>query len=326
MSLPGALIVSTGRCGSTLLSNLFREHEDVLSLSEFWPNRPNLPALFGTDPVSGQDYWDRLSVPMAGDIFKIALGGKISQVPKHTLHETNYMRRIALPSILEDYDSLFDRIAAYMCARPVATPAEHVREMYSFIATDQGKKVWVERTGASIEYLPLWQTMWPDSRMIHMYRDGRNVAQSMSKHHAFRLMVMRAEANPESSWLNIRPLDPETLDLDAFFARRIPLSEFGKLWNRMIENGLEDLRAFPPGNIHTMRYEDLLEDPVGELQRALAFFAPGLPSREWAERCAASLNAPRNDWRTLDPKVLQELEEVCASGLEKLGYQKVLVS
>lgn len=319
---PPILIVSTGRCGSTLLSQLLREHEDVLSLSEFWPNRVNLPQLFATEPICGSDYWQLLSVPMAGDIYRIALGGKISQVPKRTLHERNYMRRIALPSLVDDYESLFREIELFMQARPTARPAEHVKAMFGFIAERLGKQIWVERTGASIEYLPLWLKMWPDMKVVHMYRDGRNTALSMSKHHAFRLMIMRAEADPESSWLHIRPLPDDTLDLDAFYARKIPLASFGRLWNRMICEGVSYLRQLPADQQHWLRYEDLLAAPEQTLSELLSFIDPQLPAQEWAERCARNLHPPRNDWRALDPVQRRELQAACREGLNILGYKE----
>jgi hypothetical protein len=313
-------IVSTGRCGSTLLSQLLRKHDDVLSLSEFWPNRINLPELFSSTPLSGADYWNLLSVPMAGDIYRIALDGKISQVPKRSLHERNYMRRIALPSLVDDYDNLFREVEQFVTTRGCATPAEHVKGMFGFIKERLGKQVWVERTGASIEYLPLWRSMWPDIRIVHVYRDGRDVALSMSKHHAFRLMVMRAEANPESSWLNIRPLPPEHLDVDAFYAREIPLSAFGKLWNRMVCEGLEHLRHIPVEQQFWLRYEDLLARPEQTLTELLAFVDPSLDGTRWVRECATNLRLPRNDWRTLDPATQCELQNVCQNGLQLLGY------
>lgn len=315
------VIVSTGRCGSTLLSQLLREHDDVLSLSEFWPNRVNLPQLFSSAPMSGAAYWELLSVPMAEDIYRIALGGRISQVPKRTLHERNYMRRIALPSVVEDYDSLFREIERFVVARGVATPAAHVKAMFGFIAERLGKRVWVERTGASIEYLPMWRTLWPDMRVVHMYRDGRNVALSMSKHHAFRLMVMRAEANPESSWLHIRPLPAAELDLDAFYARKIPLATFGKLWNRMVTEGVEQLRGVPKEQQYWLRYEDLMDNPVDTLTRLLAFVDPSLDASAWAKRCAANMHEARNDWRSLNPSTRAELQAACREGLDILGYE-----
>ena len=316
------VIVSTGRCGSTLLSQLLREHNDVLSISEFWPNRLNLPELFSSTPLSGTAYWRLLSVPMAEDIYRIALDGRISQVPKRTLHEQNYMRRIALPSLAADYDSLFLEVERFVLGRGVASPAEHVKAMFGFIAEHLGKRVWVERTGASIEYLPLWRTMWPDMRVVHMYRDGRNVALSMSKHHAFRLMVMRKEADPESSWLHIRPLPTAELDVDAFYSRNIPLSAFGKLWNRMVCEGVEQLRGVPGEQQHWLRYEDLLDDPEQTLTKLLAFVDPDLEASTWAKRCAASLHLPRNDCRSTDPSVRIELQIACREGLRVLGYEE----
>jgi hypothetical protein len=319
---PPIVVVSTGRCGSTLLSQLLREHDDVLSLSEFWPNRLNLPELFSATPQSGSDYWRLLSVPMAEDIYRIALGGRISQVPKRTLHERNYMRRIALPSLVDDYDSLFGEIEQFVVARGVATPAEHVKAMFGFIAQRLGKRVWVERTGASIEYLPAWRTMWPDMHVVHMYRDGRDVALSMSKHHAFRLMIMRREANPHSSWLHIRPLPATELDIEAFYARQIPLPAFGELWNRMVCEGLEQLRGIPEHQQHWLRYEDLQSAPEQTLTRLLAFIDPRLSAGPWAKRCAEKLHPGRNDWRALEPGVLAELHAACRDGLRLLGYDE----
>ena len=85
-------IISTGRCGSTIVSNLLRAHPDILSISEFWPNRVNLETLFSEEIFSGKEYWDLLSVSVAEDIYKIALDGEISQVPKACRHEKNYMK------------------------------------------------------------------------------------------------------------------------------------------------------------------------------------------------------------------------------------------
>lgn len=321
-AVPGVAIVSTGRCGSTLLSKLLGKHKDVLSLSEFWPNRVNLPELFSTSTFTGPAYWELLSVPMAQDIFKIALSGKLSQVPSRSLHETNYMRRIALPSLVDDYDTLFDQIGAYVCQRPASTASEHIQGMFSFIANTLGRQVWAERTGASIEYLPLWRKMWPNLKMVHMYRDGRDVALSMSKHPAFKLMILRAEQNPESSWLRIRPLDAEKLDLEQFYARKIPLSAYGRLWNRMVCEGLEDLRQLPTQQQYWLRYEDLMADPVTELTKLLAFIHPELDAGAWAQDCSSTMRSARNNWRELAPDVLAELEQSCEQGLQALGYEK----
>ena len=56
MSVP-TFVVGTGRCGSTMLSNMLREHPQVLSLSEFFSMISDagfrLPQMFSAEPLDG---------------------------------------------------------------------------------------------------------------------------------------------------------------------------------------------------------------------------------------------------------------------------------
>jgi hypothetical protein len=314
------VVVSTGRCGSTMVSQLLGKHPEVLSLSEFWPNRVNLPELFSERSMTGREYWDLLSVPMAPDIYKIALNGKISQVPKRSLHETNYMRRIALPTLVEDYDSLFQEIGELVVSLPEAQSGTQICRMFDFIRRRLGKKVWVERTGASIDYLPLWTRMWPHMKAVHVYRDGRNTAISMSKHPAFRLMIKRKEASPDSSWLHIRPLDAATLSVEKFYEEDIPLERFGALWNDMVTRGLDELKKLPEAQRLDVRYEDIMANPVRELTRLISFIDPNVAAEPWVHEQAASLRPARTDWHELEEAEARGLTEACRPGLERLGY------
>src|SRR5262249_57531764 len=58
---PGVFVVSTGRCGSTMLSNMLRLNPEILSLSEFF-------SLLMPDPLPAGEldaaaYWRLLSEP-----------------------------------------------------------------------------------------------------------------------------------------------------------------------------------------------------------------------------------------------------------------------
>src|SRR5438309_1715222 len=55
------IVVSTGRSGSTLLSNMIREHRELLSLSELFILLGD--AAFPEGPVSGARFWGILSRP-----------------------------------------------------------------------------------------------------------------------------------------------------------------------------------------------------------------------------------------------------------------------
>src|SRR3984893_12524358 len=60
-------VVGTGRCGSTLLSRLLREHPDVLAMSEFFSTLRIAaaagPARFPTDDMDGAQLWRLLASP-----------------------------------------------------------------------------------------------------------------------------------------------------------------------------------------------------------------------------------------------------------------------
>ncbi len=58
---PPVFIVSTGRCGSTMLSDMVRMHPKLLSVSEFFAMLP-LGALRGRR-MSGRRVFSRLNTP-----------------------------------------------------------------------------------------------------------------------------------------------------------------------------------------------------------------------------------------------------------------------
>jgi sulfotransferase family protein len=66
-AVPLTFVVGTGRCGSTLLSRVLREHPDVLSLSEFFgilrlagaSGRSGFPVF----DLTGEQLWDLLARP-----------------------------------------------------------------------------------------------------------------------------------------------------------------------------------------------------------------------------------------------------------------------
>src|SRR5689334_7066518 len=55
------IVVGTGRCGSTMISNLVRQHPDVLSMSEFFVLLEG--ARFREGVVDAAQFWKLLSTP-----------------------------------------------------------------------------------------------------------------------------------------------------------------------------------------------------------------------------------------------------------------------
>jgi putative sulfotransferase len=72
----------------------------------------------------------------------------------------------------------------------------------------------------------------------------------------------------------------------------------------------------------TLRYEDLVEEPVRELRRLATFLGQEGPATDrWVRGAAARVARPRADWRQLPRGERGRLEAACEPGLAQLGYR-----
>ena len=67
--MTGTMIVSSGRCGSTMMSGLLNQHPGILSVSEFLIDvcnlQSNLDWAFTEKAIDGEDFWQRLNLKPA---------------------------------------------------------------------------------------------------------------------------------------------------------------------------------------------------------------------------------------------------------------------
>jgi hypothetical protein len=117
-------------------------------------------------------------------------------------------------------------------------------------------------------------TICPDAKVVHIIRDGRDVAVS-SVHHRWN------NAADVGGRRNITPdqvLKREAYRSDpaAFLATGESIfaeghvAELARSWNEGVGRAVEDA-ALMGDNYHELRYEDLLSEPVAEVKRLLEF-------------------------------------------------------
>jgi Sulfotransferase family len=109
---------------------------------------------------------------------------------------------------------------------------------------DTGKSRWAEKTPLNVRSFGWVLARFPESRVIHVIRDGRDVVCSMRQH-------------PERRWVDgtwVREL------------RQAPLELYLRRWVRDVEDGLRS-RGDP--RYLEVRYEELVVDPAGVLERLL---------------------------------------------------------
>ncbi len=335
-------IVSTGRCGSTMLSNMVNLHPDLLSISEFFTSLTTR-AFVGHRPT-GKAMYQRLNT--------LSPGGKALHRNELWVDEFLYpvgpearFRPDAVPPILcttlphitEDHERVWDELASALRERGRESLASHYRFVFDWLTQRFAKHVWIERSGASLLFVPLLAQMFPDARFVHIYRDGRDTAMSMSRHHFFRLRVqaedlmLKAGIDPYAPFhlLGTSPYAPwfERLRFQFFTATRyqrlqIELPAFGRFWSRMITRGLGYLDELQPERVLSMCYETVLTEPDHELHRFIRFIGPEFENSQWqrAARALVCKTPPR--WQRLDAAMQVQLGTACEPALTLLGYQE----
>jgi hypothetical protein len=190
--------------------------------------------------------------------------------------------------------------------------------------------------------------LYPEAKVIHIIRDGRDVAVSALHHmwnHAIdaggHLMVSPEELATRDAYRK----DPEAFLANgkSVFDENRLRNGFAKSWHDMTAKAVEDGPALLGANYTEVLYEDLLARPVTEVGRLLRFLGADA-GEESVERCVerASFESwtkgrkrgeeestaflrkgVAGDWRNVFTKQDKEIfKEVAGDLLIRLGYEK----
>ena len=334
------LVLSTGRCGSTMISDVLGLHPEVLSLSEVFSLLGPL-ALF-RKRLSGKAMWalcsrqnPALRVLLSADPVpsEILYPFDEPQV-RYTMHNVPPILCTMLPHLTPDCENLYDELEPVVRGRPRAALGDQYRHLFEWLRGRFDRRVWVERSGGSLLSVPRLRRLFPEARLVHVYRDGRDTALSMSRHPAFQIMLASlnklqrlgikpldntAEAGPVGSLLALlflRLVNPARM-----IRREFDLAAYGSLWSQMILRGQKLLAALPPQRVLALRYEDVLQRPHEKLRELIAFIDPSLSNDAWLQEAARIPRPNPPKYLSLDPQIRRRLTEACAPGLEALGYE-----
>lgn len=335
---PGVFVVSTGRCGSTMLSNMLRLNPDMLSVSEFLSLL--MPDPFPAGELDAAAYWRLLSEPWVFFRHAYRLGLRVPEFLYVPAQGGRFSAATGIPPILttalphlsDDPEGLYDEVQTFVAGLTEASAAVQHRRLFGWLSDRLGAHGWVERSGSSLLYVRQLAGAFPDARFVHLYRDGRECAYSFSRHPLYRLAAVETmlysrlamspytadDRPPDHVPPDLRPFMPETFDSAAFERLDVPVSKTAQFWSDMIMPALDVLASLPPERVLQLSYEDLVAQPRQALLR-LARFA-GLPhaATGWIDR-AARLAEPRPArWPTLPQEQIRELTRVCEPAMRRL--------
>ncbi|MCX7018637.1 MAG: sulfotransferase [bacterium] len=178
-----------------------------------------------------------------------------------------------------------------------------IATVYDFHARQRNRPRWGDKTPGYVNCLPLIIELFPKAKIIHMIRDGRDVAVSL----------MSLSLGPHTAYMS------------------------AVRWKQWVRHGLASAELHPD-SIFQLRYEDLTEDPERYLRDVCAFigedYVPEMlefhrdAKKRVPQGIHAMINVPANKsrhnrWKTeLTPTQVRIIEAVAGDLLEQLGYER----
>lgn len=165
---------------------------------------------------------------------------------------------------------------------------------------------WAEKTPLNVRHIGWILDRFPEARFVHVIRDGRDVACSMREH-------------PDRQWTDAGWVKVH---------RPLPLERYARRWVADTTAGIAH-RGHP--RYLEVRYEDLVQDPAGTLERLLDALGEPFDPAILIARPAAVIRAgaaitssSAGRWRTdLAPDEQALVGRVEATMLSVLGYPDV---
>jgi hypothetical protein len=327
-------IVGTGRCGSTLLSQMMAQHDQTLSIFEFFTGL-DITRRFVKEPIDGAAFAALISRENPIVTMVVRRGYQVPEITYPFDKPAARYRRddglpwvlvSALPDMTDEPDVLFDETIAFASALPAQAVSAHYRQLFDWWAQRMGRRHWIERSGSSIDYLGGLHEHFPRARFVHIHRDGHEAALSMREHAPYRLAVsLLFQLPPEGMSLDeLGKLDPQGPPhpddlVSRILASEPPVEYFGRYWTQEVENGARARAAMRDDQYMEVTFEELIVDPKRVLASIGDFFELG-DGGGWLDRAAALVRGvPPTRFDRLPPHERERLAEACRPGMELLG-------
>jgi hypothetical protein len=302
----GGFVVSSGRCGSTLLTKILGAHPGVLSLSEFFTTIGGR-RVFEWGETDGAQLWALFS-RVDPDISRILERHRVPEllleVESFGFAETSALSLVTLPQVSDAPAALLEEIRGEVSTYQRAPVGELLTRFFEWFRTRLARDLWVERSGGSIEYLDCFQACWPAAKYVYLLRDGVDCACSMARHPFFRVRVARIVSR-----------DP-TLSVEQCLRRTIEIDRFGAYWSALVVRMKHLMRQGDPESMIVLRYEDLISDLRPGLERLRHLFRLGDSYSEWESAASAKvMPADGSAVSQLSSKERLSLERACRPGM-----------
>lgn len=193
-----------------------------------------------------------------------------------------------------------------------------VSAIYTEFAALHGKPLGGEKSPGYVRHMPMLQGLFPETRFIHLVRDGRDIALSLAD-------WGRRKERPKGPARKYRLWAEDPLAVSALW------------WEYKVAKGRKDAAHLEDGSYTEVSYEGLVANPEVELERLSGFL--DLPYtdamhrfHEGKTRSEPGLNAKSawlpatrgiRDWRaSMPPEDVEWFEALVGDTLSAFGYER----
>lgn len=213
--------------------------------------------------------------------------------------------------------------------------------------TGSGKRLAGDKTPHYVSCLDEVYELYPDARIVHIIRDGRDVAIS-NMHASWQnaedrggpVSLKQEEAERRDAYLGDR--DGFLKSGESIFSEP-RIKQLSRSWKRVVSRGMEDGRGFFGASYFEIHYEDLLNAPHPELTRLFEFLGVDssaepvsqvieenrfekMAGRPSGQEDSASFHRKgvAGDWKEVfTPRDRRIFKEEAGDLLIELGYERV---
>lgn len=205
--------------------------------------------------------------------------------------------------------------------------AARIRRAF-FLVTGRKHRL-LDKTPRNALRVSFVNALFPDARFIYLKRDGRENINSLIN--AWRTPRYRTYELPEPH--SIPGVDPRWWKFVLYPGwrddRNGPLEVVtAKQWIASNELAMEAFGEVDPTRWTELRYEDLVDQPEGEVERIMSFLELAFEEAV-RDKAAATSSTPintvtppeRGKWRKENPTEIGAITELIAPTMQKMGYE-----
>ena len=238
-----AFLVGAGRSGTTLLYKLLCLHPKVAYISNY------------------ESRTDWIPYGVASRLTSHRLGAKVNSWfdrGRNASFTQRPLRKRIFPTPAEG-EAVYERRGIPLFPRqgdPAAIDGEGLRGDFDKIRRRMGAEIMLSKRTANNRRIPILESIFPEARYVHVIRDGREVADSLTKVDWWRQHVL---------WWDGRTAE----QLERCGEERLAIA--ARNWAYEMNELQKGLASVPPDRILEVRYDQVLSDPVGQMHTILRF-------------------------------------------------------